>query len=99
MHRLSLLLSGRRDRQSLASHPRLCSRWNRLHLSTESVAAGGQPRHDHSQTTNGGTMKKLVLLTLVCLAALACSHAKNGPMAMATLAPTTGQTASGTVHF
>jgi len=44
-------------------------------------------------------MKKLVILTLVCLAAMACSHAKNGPMAMATLAPTTGQTASGTVHF
>ncbi len=44
-------------------------------------------------------MKKLVLLTLVCLAAMSCAHAKNGPMAMATLAPTTGQTATGTVRF
>ncbi len=44
-------------------------------------------------------MKKIILVTLVCLAAIACSHAKNGPMAMATLSPTTGQTATGTVRF
>jgi len=44
-------------------------------------------------------MKKLALFTLISLAALACAHSKSGPMAMATLSPTTGQTARGTVHF
>ena len=44
-------------------------------------------------------MKKLVMLALISIAALACAHAKNGPMAMASLSPTTGQTAKGMVHF
>lgn len=43
-------------------------------------------------------MKKLMLIALAT-GALACAHAKPGPMAMASLAPTTGQTARGTVHF
>ena len=45
-------------------------------------------------------MKKLVLfsISLVILGACASYHA-NGPMAMATLAPTSGQTAQGTVHL
>jgi len=45
-------------------------------------------------------MKKLALFTLISLAALSCSSTKtNGAMAMAPLAPTTGQTAKGMVHF
>jgi len=44
-------------------------------------------------------MKRLTLITLVTLAALACAHTKTGPMATATLSPTTGQTAKGTVQF
>jgi Cu-Zn family superoxide dismutase len=43
-------------------------------------------------------MKKLVLIALAT-GALACAHSKSGPMAMASLAPTTGNTANGTVHF
>jgi len=44
-------------------------------------------------------MKRLAVATLVLLAAIACAHSKSGPMAMATLSPTTGQSAKGTVHF
>ena len=44
-------------------------------------------------------MKRLTLITLATLLVLACAHTNTGPMAMATLAPTTGQTAKGTVHF
>jgi Cu-Zn family superoxide dismutase len=43
-------------------------------------------------------MKKLALLAIVLIAA-GCASTNNGPMAMATLAPTTGQTATGTVHL
>ena len=43
-------------------------------------------------------MKKLAVITLVSLA-LACAHTPKGPAASATLAPTTGQTAKGTVTF
>jgi superoxide dismutase, Cu-Zn family len=43
-------------------------------------------------------MRKLWFLILAVLISGACAHAKR-PMAMATLAPTSGQTASGTVHF
>jgi superoxide dismutase, Cu-Zn family len=43
-------------------------------------------------------MKKLALITLVSLA-LACGSTKSGPTATATLSPTTGQTATGTVTF
>jgi len=43
-------------------------------------------------------MKKLCFLVLAVLISGACAHAKR-PTAMATLAPTSGQTASGMVHF
>ncbi len=43
-------------------------------------------------------MKKLLLVLVPVLFALGCAHMKR-PMAMATLQPTTGQTAKGTVHF
>src|SRR5437764_8083439 len=46
-------------------------------------------------------MKKLLavpFVLLVALLAVACGHTK-GPMAMATLDPTSGSTAKGTVHF
>ncbi len=47
-------------------------------------------------------MKRLLLfgslLALLSLLAIACAHSK-GPMAMATLSPTTGSNASGMVHF
>jgi Cu-Zn family superoxide dismutase len=43
-------------------------------------------------------MKKLLLLSFALLLAGACAHG-NHPMAMATLAPTSGSTAQGTVHF
>lgn len=42
-------------------------------------------------------MKKLALLSLLVLVAAACASTSSGPSASATLAPTTGQTASGTV--
>jgi len=43
-------------------------------------------------------MRKLGFLVLAVLISGACAHAKR-PMATATLAPTSGQTAGGTVHF
>ena len=43
-------------------------------------------------------MRKLGFLVLAVLISGACAHAKR-PMAMATLAPTSGQTAGGTLHF
>jgi Cu-Zn family superoxide dismutase len=43
-------------------------------------------------------MRKLWFLVLALLICGACAHAKR-PTAMATLAPTGGQTAGGTVHF
>jgi Cu-Zn family superoxide dismutase len=43
-------------------------------------------------------MRKLWFFVLTVLISGACAHAKR-PMAMATLAPTSGQTAGGTVHF
>jgi Cu-Zn family superoxide dismutase len=43
-------------------------------------------------------MKKYFVLFVSILFAFACAHSR-GPMAMATLQPTTGQTAKGTVHF
>jgi superoxide dismutase, Cu-Zn family len=43
-------------------------------------------------------MRKLSFLVVAVLISGACAHAKR-PMAMATLAPTSGQTARGTVHF
>ena len=43
-------------------------------------------------------MRKLWFLVLTVLISGACAHAKR-PMGMATLAPTSGQTAGGTVHF
>jgi superoxide dismutase, Cu-Zn family len=45
------------------------------------------------------TMKKLTLLSLLVLLAMACASSRSGPMAMVTLQPTSGQTARGTVHF
>jgi Cu-Zn family superoxide dismutase len=44
-------------------------------------------------------MKKLTLSALAILFFAACAHRSAGPMAMATLAPTTGSTAQGMVHF
>ena len=44
-------------------------------------------------------MKKLLLTATACLLVLGCAHMKMGPMAGATLQPTSGQTAKGTVHF
>ncbi len=47
-------------------------------------------------------MRKLMTLTSVLLLALAlfgCAHSTKGPMAMAMLAPTSGSTAQGMVHF
>ena len=44
-------------------------------------------------------MKKIILLPALLLLAAACGTTKPGPMAMVTLAPTTGNTATGTVHF
>lgn len=44
-------------------------------------------------------MKRLAAITLVSLALACASGKQSGPTAMATLAPTTGQTATGTVHF
>ena len=43
-------------------------------------------------------MKKLALLAILFLAALACAHTKQ-PMAMAMLQPSVGSTAHGSVHF
>ncbi|HJW94762.1 MAG TPA: superoxide dismutase family protein [Thermoanaerobaculia bacterium] len=43
-------------------------------------------------------MRKLALITFIALA-LACAHNPAGPTATATLSPTTGQTAKGTVTF
>jgi len=43
-------------------------------------------------------MKKLFVLLASILFAFGCAHSR-GPMAMATLQPTSGQTAKGTVHF
>lgn len=44
-------------------------------------------------------MKKLALLSLLVLVAAACASTGSGPAAVATLAPTSGQTASGTVRL
>ena len=44
-------------------------------------------------------MKKLVLLSLLVLVAAACASMATGPSAVATLAPTSGQTAAGTVRL
>jgi len=44
-------------------------------------------------------MKKLAAITFISLALACASSKQSGPTAMATLAPTTGQTAKGTVHF
>ncbi len=44
-------------------------------------------------------MKKLILLSLLVITAMACASARRGPMAMASLQPTSGSTARGTVHF
>ena len=44
-------------------------------------------------------MKKLALLSLFVLVAAACATTASRPAAVATLAPTTGQTAAGTVRF
>lgn len=44
-------------------------------------------------------MKKLALLSLFVLVAAACASMSTGPSASATLAPTSGQTASGTVRL
>jgi superoxide dismutase, Cu-Zn family len=43
-------------------------------------------------------MKKLILIALAT-GALACAHSKSGPMAMAPVVPTAGNTAKGMVHF
>ena len=43
-------------------------------------------------------MKQFFVLFVSILFAFACAHSR-GPMAMATLQPTAGQTAKGTVHF
>ena len=44
-------------------------------------------------------MKKLVLLSLLVLVAAACASTYTGPAAVATLAPSSGQTAAGTVRL
>lgn len=44
-------------------------------------------------------MKKLVLLSLLVLVAAACASMGTGPAATATLAPTSGNTAAGTVRL
>lgn len=44
-------------------------------------------------------MKQLIITSATLLVLAACAHAPSGPMAMATLQPTSGQTAQGTVHF
>ncbi len=44
-------------------------------------------------------MKHLIITSATLLVLAACAHAPGGPMAMATLQPTSGQTAQGTVHF
>ena len=44
-------------------------------------------------------MKRLGLLSLLIVLAMACASARTGPMAMATLQPTSGNSARGTVHF
>jgi Cu-Zn family superoxide dismutase len=44
-------------------------------------------------------MKKLVLLSLLVLVAAACASMGSRPAAVATLAPTSGQTAAGTVRL
>ena len=44
-------------------------------------------------------MKKLALLSLFVLVAAACTSIATGPAAVATLAPSSGQTAAGTVRL
>ena len=44
-------------------------------------------------------MKKFAAITFISLALACASSKQTGPTAMATLTPTTGQTAKGTVHF
>jgi Cu-Zn family superoxide dismutase len=44
-------------------------------------------------------MKKLTLLTLILILAAACASMMGGPSATATLAPTSGSTAAGTVKL
>jgi Cu-Zn family superoxide dismutase len=52
----------------------------------------------HPETESGAIMKKFVVLFVSILFVFACAHSKR-PMAMATLDPTSGQTAKGTIHF
>jgi Cu-Zn family superoxide dismutase len=44
-------------------------------------------------------MKKLTLISILVIAAVGCASSRKGPMAMATLEPTTGSNARGTIHF
>lgn len=45
-------------------------------------------------------MKRLLFASLFAVVVLAgCAHSKSGPTATATLSPTSGSSASGTVHF
>src|SRR5438309_339533 len=44
-------------------------------------------------------MKNILSISCAAVFTLACASSTPQPMAMATLAPTTGQTAKGTVHF
>ena len=44
-------------------------------------------------------MKQLLIATATLVLLAACAHTPAGPMAMATLQPTPGSTAQGTVHF
>lgn len=44
-------------------------------------------------------MKRLAIFALIVPIAAACASARRGPMAMATISPTSGSTVGGTVHF
>lgn len=44
-------------------------------------------------------MKKITLISLLVIAAIACASSRKGPMAVANIAPTSGSTARGQVHF
>src|SRR6185503_6339692 len=96
MYRLPLLLSGRRNRESRPSDPRLRPGRRRLCIHSRAPSARGHEGDDHFEA--GGSVKKLVLFSITLLILGACATTTR-PTATATLSPSSGQTASGTVTF
>jgi Cu-Zn family superoxide dismutase len=54
---------------------------------------------DVQKMMTGGSMKKFVLFSISTLLAASCASMATGPSATATIAPTSGNTAAGSVQF